>query len=135
MKRSIALLLASALAFLIAACASTGGGGAAAPAPSGGQVASAGASAAGAPGGEGGLRNFDLRVRCPGVHELKTHGWSDQQIMQQLSLNPGDIASCEQWVAAQPKGYVPPPPPGFVPKPAAAPAQPSSGMGTAPTMQ
>jgi hypothetical protein len=46
------------------------------------------------------------------VHWEKTHGWSNQQIMQQESLDEQDIPACEQWVQAQPKGYVPPPPGG-----------------------
>ena len=108
MKRKIGLALATGLALLIAGCASqssSGGGGApgkesSAPAPTG-----AAASAA---------RNFNLAVKCPGVHWEKTHGWSNQQIMQQESLEEDDIPACEQWVQAQPKGYVPPPPGGTV---------------------
>jgi hypothetical protein len=53
-----------------------------------------------------------LAVKCPGVHWEKTHGWTDQQIMDQESLDSQDIPACEQWVQAQPKGYVPPPPGG-----------------------
>ena len=53
-------------------------------------------------------RNFNLAVKCPGVHYLKKKGWSDQQIMQQESVEAEDIPACEQWVQAQPKGYVPP---------------------------
>ncbi|HYB89494.1 MAG TPA: hypothetical protein VEC38_00475 [Candidatus Binataceae bacterium] len=71
------------------------------------------------------MRNFDLKVKCPGVHELKTHGWSDQQIMQQLNLQEGDIPACEQWAATQPKGYVPPPPPGVSPSRPTPPAPPA----------
>jgi hypothetical protein len=129
MKWTIGLLLASGLAFLVAGCASTGAGGA--PAAGGTQTAAAGGPAGGqAPS----LRNFNLRVKCPGVHELKSHGWSDQQIMQQLSVDESDIPACEQWVASQPKGYVPPPPPGFTPKvapkPAGGAAEPSAANGT-----
>ena len=58
------------------------------------------------------MRDFNLRVKCPGIHELKVHGWSDQQIIQQLSVSQEDIPACEAWVQNQPKGYVPPPPPG-----------------------
>lgn len=111
MRRTIELLLFSAgLAFLVAGCANQGGGTANASAPAGGQEAQGGTGAASA-GGES-MRDFNLRVKCPGVHELKMHGWSDQQIVQQLSVSQDDIPACEAWVRAQPKGYVPPPPPG-----------------------
>jgi hypothetical protein len=127
MKWTIGLLLASGLAFLVAGCASTGAGGT--QAAGGTQTAAAGGPA----GGEApSLRNFNLRVKCPGVHELKSHGWSDQQIMQQLSVEQSDIPACEQWVASQPKGYVPPPPPGFTPKPPGGAAQPSAANGATP---
>jgi len=104
MKRKIGLALATGLALLIAGCASQGGGGAA------GGGAAAPAPAAGAESST--ARNFNLAVKCPGVHYLKKKGWSDQQIMQQESVEAQDIPACEQWVQAQPKGYVPPPPPG-----------------------
>jgi hypothetical protein len=104
MKRKIGLALATGLALLIAGCSSqsTSGGGA--------------GGAAGAPAGNPAVastaRNFNLAVKCPGVHWEKKHGWSDQQIMQQESVEAEDIPACEQWVQAQPKGYVPPPPGG-----------------------
>ncbi len=109
MRRTIGLLLASGLAMLVAGCASTGGGGgttAGATAATGGGTAAPTES----------MRNFNLRVKCPGVHTLKLHGWTDQQIQAQLSVEPDDIAACEKWVAEQPKGYVPPPPAGVTPK-------------------
>ena len=109
MKRTIGLALATGLALLIAGCSSqstsgggTGGPGGAAGAPAGGSAAVSTA------------RNFNLAVKCPGVHWEKKHGWSDQQIMQQESVEAEDIPACEQWVQAQPKGYVPPPPGGTV---------------------
>lgn len=109
MRRTIELLLFSAgLAFLVAGCANQGGGGAGAPA--GGQAAQGGTAAASA--SDTSMRDFNLRVKCPGVHELKQHGWSDQQIVQQLGVSQDDIPACESWVQQQPKGYVPPPPPG-----------------------
>ncbi|HEX8811939.1 MAG TPA: hypothetical protein VF742_08095 [Terracidiphilus sp.] len=109
MRRTIKLLLFSAgLAFLVAGCANQGGGGASAPA--GGQAAQGGTAAASA--SDTSMRDFNLRVKCPGVHELKQHGWSDQQIVQQLGVSQDDIPACESWVQQQPKGYVPPPPPG-----------------------
>jgi len=108
MRLTIGLLLASAgLAFLVAGCASQNGGGASA----GSQAAQGGATTTASTAGDS-MRDFNLRVKCPGVHELKVHGWSDAQIMQQLSVSQEDIPACEQWVASQPKGYVPPPPPG-----------------------
>ena len=99
MKRMIGLALASGLALLVAGCASQPS--------SGGNAASASAAPA-----ESTSRDFNLAVKCPGVHYLKKKGWTDQQIMEQESLEEKDIPACEQWVAAQPKGYVPAPPPG-----------------------
>jgi hypothetical protein len=124
MKRKIGLALATGLALLIAGCASqssSSGGGApgkesSAPAPTGAAATTA--------------RNFNLAVKCPGVHWEKTHGWSNQQIMQQESLEEDDIPACEQWVQAQPKGYVPPPPGGAV-----AAKAPTPGAPPAPTPQ
>ena len=109
MKRKIGLALATGLALLIAGCASQGssGGGGGAPGKESSAPAPTGAAASTA-------RNFNLAVKCPGVHWEKTHGWSNQQIMQQESLEEDDIPACEQWVQAQPKGYVPPPPGGAV---------------------
>jgi hypothetical protein len=104
MKRKIGLALATGLALLIAGCASQSGG-------------SAGGGSSAAPPSEAVTstsRNFNLAVKCPGVHWEKTHGWSNEQIMQQESLDEQDIPACEQWVQAQPKGYVPPPPGGTV---------------------
>jgi hypothetical protein len=112
MKRNIGLALAMGLALLIAGCASQGSSGGSGPgAGSGGTV---GAAPANNPAAASTARNFNLAVKCPGVHWEKTHGWSNQQIMQQESLEEDDIPACEQWVQAQPKGYVPPPPPGTV---------------------
>jgi len=112
MRRTFEVLLFSAgLAFLVAGCANQSGGGAGAGAPAGGAAAQGGGTAA-ASGNEASMRDFNLRVKCPGVHELKQHGWSDAQIIQQLSVTQEDIPACEQWVQQQPKGYVPPPPPG-----------------------
>ena len=111
MRRTIELLLFSAgLAFLLAGCANQGGGAGSAGAPAGGEAAQGGTAAASA--SDTSMRDFNLRVKCPGVHELKQHGWSDAQIVQQLSVSQEDIPACEQWVRSQPKGYVPPPPPG-----------------------
>jgi hypothetical protein len=123
MKRKIGLALATGLALLIAGCSgqsssggSTGGGAAGAPAGNTAAVSTA--------------RNFNLAVKCPGVHWEKKHGWSDQQIMQQESLEADDIPACEQWVQAQPKGYVPPPPGGSMA--AKGPSAPAEGSAPAP---
>ena len=117
MKRKIGLALASGLALLVAGCAGQGGGGGGSTGPG---------STGSAPGATTSTtsRNFNLAVKCPGVHWEKTHGWSNQQIMQQESLEESDIPACEEWVQAQPKGYVPAPPPG-TPVAAKAPSAPA----------
>ena len=112
MKRKIGLALATGLALLVAGCASqssSGGSGGGPAAPQTGPVSET-------------SRNFNLAVKCPGVHWEKKHGWSDQQIMTQESLDEQDIPACEQWVQAQPKGYVPPPPGGGTAQGSTAPA-------------
>src|SRR6202167_5182414 len=117
MKRKIGLAMATGLALLVAGCAgqsTSGGGGSAAPAPPAAVTSTS--------------RNFNLAVKCPGVHWEKTHGWSNEQIMEQESLEADDIPACEQWVQAQPKGYVPPPPGGAV-----AAKDPAPGAPAAPT--
>jgi hypothetical protein len=124
MKRKIGLALATGLALLIAGCSSQstsggGGGGTAAAPPTGAAATTA--------------RNFNLAVKCPGVHWEKKHGWSDQQIMQQESVEAEDIPACEQWVQAQPKGYVPPPPGGAMA--AKGPSAPAGGGAPAPAPQ
>lgn len=127
MKRKIGLALAAGLALLVAGCASqsssggsSGGGGGGTPAAP--QNPSVTATS----------KNFNLAVKCPGVHYLKKRGWSDQQIMQQESIEQEDIPACEQWVQAQPKGYVPPPAPGAgAPPGGAAPAGGTPAPGTA----
>jgi hypothetical protein len=110
MKRKIGLALATGLALLIAGCANQGGGGGekfpAGPGQTGSEAVRSSTQISST------ARNFNLAVKCPGVHWEKKHGWSDQQIMQQESLEQEDIPACEQWVEAQPKGYVPPPPGG-----------------------
>jgi hypothetical protein len=125
MKGTIGLALASGLALLVAGCASQGGGSSAAPA--------AGATPAAPTASEpAATRNFNLAVKCPGVHWEKTQKWSDARIMEQESIDASDIAACEQWVAAQPKGYVPPPPGGTT---ASAKTAPAAGGAPAPTKQ
>lgn len=129
MRRTIGLLLAGGLAVMVAGCASTGGGSAGptttgAGSGPGQQTASADTSRV--------ARDFNLRVKCPGVHEEKMHGWTDQQIMAQESVVEEDIPACMAWVQNQPKGFVPPPPPGYVPK--AAPKAPAAGGAAAGSM-
>ena len=132
MKRKIGLALATGLALLIAGCASQGSTGSSGG-PGAGAGGTVGVAPAGNPEASSTARNFNLAVKCPGVHWEKTHGWSNQQIMQQESLDENDIPACEQWVAAQPKGYVPPPPAGSTAA-AQKPAAPAGG-GPAPTKQ
>lgn len=110
MKRTIGFALASGLAVLVAGCAPSGGG-AGAPAGGGGSAA----AGAGAAGGQTqtGMRDFNLQVKCPGIHLEKTKlKWDDEKIMSHENVTPEEIASCEAFTAAQPKGYVPPPPSG-----------------------
>lgn len=118
MKRTIGFALASGLALLVAGCAQTGGAssGGASPAPGaagGAQTASAGAV----------VRDFNLQVKCPGIHLEKTKlKWDDEKIMSHENVTPDQIAECEAFTASQPKGYVPPPPAGTASAPAPAPA-------------
>ena len=126
MRRKIGFALASGLALLVAGCAGQGGG---EKFPSGPGATGSEATRSNVPAA---ARNFNLAVKCPGVHWEKTHGWSNSQIMQQESLDEADIPACEQWVQAQPKGYVPPPPAGTT---AAAKPGPAAGGGPAPTKQ
>lgn len=114
MKRKIGLALATGLALLVAGCASQSSSGEKFPAGPGqtGSEATRNVSVSET------SKNFNLAVKCPGVHYLKKHGLSDQQIMQQENVEQEDIPACEQWVQAQPKGYVPPPPAGGHPAPA-----------------
>lgn len=128
MKRTIGLALATGLALLVAGCGA-GQMGSQPPSGPGDTSSAATRSSVVAPAA---TRNFNLAVKCPGVHWEKVHKWSDEQIMQQESIDQGDIPACEQWVAAQPKGYVPPPPGGATAS--AKPAAPAGG-GSAPTKQ
>lgn len=108
MKRTIGFALASGLAILVAGCAGTSGG-SGAPAAGGGD-ASAGASNAQTAAATG-VRDFNLQVKCPGIHLEKTKlKWDDDKIMSHENVTPEEIASCEAFTAAQPKGYVPPAP-------------------------
>src|SRR5882757_6112008 len=121
MKRMIGLSLATGLALLVAGCSGQGGQ----AFPSGKGDTSSEATRSSVPAA---ARNFNLAVRCPGVHWEKSHGWPDSQIMQQQSVEQSEIQACEEWVKAQPKGYVPPPPAGVAPAGGKAPA--SGGTGS-----
>ncbi len=113
MKRTIGFGLAAGLAFLVAGCAAGGGG--AGTGASGGGEASAPAAAGGTQTASAGtsVRDFNLQVKCPGIHLEKTKlKWDDDKIMAHENVTPQDIASCEAFTASLPKGYVPPPPVG-----------------------
>jgi hypothetical protein len=125
MKRLIGFALASGLALLVAGCAQKSE-----PFPSGPGETSSAAVRTSIPAA---ARNFNLAVKCPGVHWEKTHGWSNAQIMQQEAVEENDIPACEAWVAAQPKGYVPPPPAGS--QAASAAPAPKAGEAGAPAKQ
>ena len=123
MKRYIALVAAAGMAAMIAGCASSGGGGGGGAAEAtGGQIPNTNPPAPGenqtasAAGAAGPIRDFNLQVKCPGIHLEKTKlKWSDDQIMSHENVTPDEIASCEAWEASQPKGYIPPPPAGVAP--------------------
>ena len=87
MRRMIGFALASGLALLVAGCAGQGGG---EKFPSGPGETSSAAVRTNVPAA---TRNFNLAVKCPGVHWEKTHGWSNSQIMQQESLDENDISA------------------------------------------
>ncbi len=107
MKGTIGLALASGLALLVAGCA-TGGGGTQTGSQGGGATTTASAGSAST------VRDFNLQVKCPGIHLEKTKlNWSDDKIEDHENVSQDDIASCEAWQASQPKGYVPPPPTGI----------------------
>jgi len=111
MKLTVGLTLASGLALLVAGgCAATGGGSGAA---SGGGDATASSAGGTQTASASGVRDFNLQVKCPGIHLEKTKlKWDDDKIMTHENVTPEEIASCEAFTAAQPKGYVPPPPAG-----------------------
>jgi hypothetical protein len=114
MKRTIGFALASGLAFLVAGCAA-GGGGAGTGATAGGEASApaAGGGTQTASAASTGMRDFNLQVKCPGIHLEKTKlKWDDDKIMSHENVTPEEIANCEAFTAAQPKGYVPPPPGG-----------------------
>ena len=90
MKNQTRFALAVALTLVIAGCSST--------------KTETGSSA------ENATPNLDFAAKCPDVHYEKLQAWTDVQIMQQEKIKEGDIPVCEQWIARQPAGYVPPMP-------------------------
>ena len=112
MKRTIGFALASGLAFLVAGCAAGGGAGTGASAGGEGSAPAAGGGAQTASASSS-VRDFNLQVKCPGIHLEKTKlKWDDDKIMSHENVTPEEIASCEAFTASQPKGYIPPPPGG-----------------------
>jgi hypothetical protein len=104
MKRTICWPLVLGLALLIAGCA-PGGGYTGSPTATR-QAATAGSNTDAAATGP--ARDFNLRVKCPGIHLEKTNfKWSDRQIMTHENVTLEQIGQCEVWSATQPKGYVP----------------------------
>jgi len=129
MKRTIGFALASGLAFLVAGCAAGGGSSGGAATGGEGSVEAAKQQAA----VSSGVRDFNLQVKCPGIHLEKTKlKWDDDKIMSHENVTPEEIANCEAFTAAQPKGYVPPPPGGAS---TAAAGGASSGGAAAPAKQ
>lgn len=59
--------------------------------------------------------DLDFAKKCPAVHYEKLQAWTDIQITQQEKIKEGDIPVCEEWIAQQPPGYVPPVPNALVP--------------------
>jgi hypothetical protein len=94
-KNQTRFALAAALTLVIAGCSST--------------KTETGSSA------ENTTTNLDFAAKCPGVHYEKLQAWTDVQIMQQEKIKEGDIPVCEQWIAKQPPGYVPPVPKALIP--------------------
>lgn len=97
MKNIIGLALSLALMLVVAGCSSTA------------QNTNA-AGAATDSAAENTTPNLDFAAKCPGVHYAKLQAWTDDQVMQQEHIKQGDIPACEQWIASQPPGYVPPRP-------------------------
>jgi hypothetical protein len=102
LKNSIALSLCASLLFILAGCSSNAGN-------------SSAPGAASDSTAEARTPNLDFAKECPGVHYEKLQGWTDAQIIQQKNIREGDIAACQQWIAAQPPGYTPPMPRAYVP--------------------
>jgi hypothetical protein len=102
-KNLTRLALVTALTLVIAGCSSTKTENSAAPG-----IATDSAA-------ENTTLNLDFAAKCPGVHYEKLQAWTDVQVMQQEKIKEGDIPVCEQWIAKQPPGYVPPIPKALVP--------------------
>jgi hypothetical protein len=112
MKSAIATLLACGLAVLAVGCAGAGDRGGIAPSSQAQSPTPAGGRSAISPTAYE-IRDFNLRVKCPGIHLAKTElKWSERRIMAHYQVTEDQIARCEAWEAAQPKGYIPIPPSG-----------------------
>lgn len=112
MRRAASLILAIGVAFSLAGCA-TGRqlGTAASSGVTRSRASSAKSSAKSSAPSTDVIKDFDLRVKCPGIHLEKTClGWSEAKIMKHENVTRDQIARCEAWTYAQPKGYVPDPP-------------------------
>ena len=128
MKRTIGFALASGLAFLVAGCAAGGGGGASGGGATGSEASDAAVKQQAA--ATSGVRDFNLQVKCPGIHLEKSKlKWDDDKIMSHENVTPEEIANCEAFTAAQPKGYVPPSPGGAQASSGGAPSGGASGGG------
>jgi hypothetical protein len=102
LKNIIGLALSLALMLVVASCSSTAQN----TNPAGAATDSA---------AENTTPNLDFAAKCPGVHYAKLQAWTDTQVMQQENIKQGDIPACQQWIASQPAGYVPPTPSWLVP--------------------
>jgi hypothetical protein len=103
LKNQTRLALAAALMLVVAGCSSVS-----TPNPSAPGYATDSAA-------ENTTPNLDFAKKCPAVHYEKLQAWTDDQVMQQEKIKEGDIPVCEQWIAKQPPGYVPPVPAALVP--------------------
>ena len=128
MKRTIGFALASGLAFLVAGCAGGmqhGGAGGA----SGGAEGSASAGGGQTASNNAAVRDFNLQVKCPGIHlEKNKLKWDNDKIETHENVTEDEINQCESFTAAQPKGYIPNAPAG-----AAAPGPQAAGSGSGST--
>ncbi len=121
MKRTIGFALASGLAFLVTGCAgmggSSGGGGASGAGGAGGSASAGGSQTA---SNNAAVRDFNLQVKCPGIHlEKNKLKWDNDKIETHENVTEDEINQCESFTASQPKGYIPNAPGGAAPGPQA----------------
>jgi hypothetical protein len=128
MKRTIGFALATGLAFLVAGCAGGAGGSAGGGGASGGAEGSASAGGGQTASNNAAVRDFNLQVKCPGIHlEKNKLKWDNDKIETHENVTEDEINQCESFTASQPKGYIPNAPGGAAPGPQAA----GSGAGAA----